>query len=70
MVRELMEARNGNRALRFRRHQLCQELQIVDELRFATMSNTETEMLFEFFSNPCEPASTLVTSDLLFAEWT
>ena len=43
---------------------------IVDELGFVPLSKTGAEMLFEVFSQRYERTSTLVTSNLPFAEWT
>jgi DNA replication protein DnaC len=42
----------------------------VDELGFVPLSKTGAEMLFEVFSQRYERSSTLVTSNLPFAEWT
>jgi DNA replication protein DnaC len=42
----------------------------VDELGFVLLSKTGAEMLFEIFSQCYERSSTLVTSNLPFAEWT
>lgn len=47
-----------------------QDLLIVDELGFVPLSKTAAEMLFEIFSQRYERSSTLVTSNLPFAEWT
>ena len=46
------------------------ELLIVDELGFVPLSKTGAELLFEVFSRRYERNSTLVTSNLPFAEWT
>ncbi len=42
----------------------------MDELGFIPLSKTGAEMLFEVFSQRHERTSTLVTSNLPFAEWT
>ena len=42
----------------------------LDELGFVPPSKTGAEMLFEILSQRYERASTLVTSNLPFAEWT
>ena len=42
----------------------------MDELGFVPLSKTGAEMLFEVFSQRYERTSTLVTSNLPFAEWT
>ena len=70
LVHELMEARDEKRLMRFQKHLLRQELLIVDELGFVPLSKTGAEMLFEVFSQRYERGSTLVTSNLPFAEWT
>ena len=70
LVHELMEARDEKRLLRFQKHLQRQELLIVDELGFVPLSKTGAEMLFEVFSQRYERGSTLVTSNLPFAEWT
>jgi DNA replication protein DnaC len=58
------------RLLRFQKNLLRQELLIVDELGFVPLSKAGAEMLFEVFSQRYERGSTLVTSNLPFAEWT
>lgn len=70
LVHELMEARDEKRLLRVQKQLQRQELLIVDELGFVPLSKTGAEMLFEVFSQRCERGSTLVTSNLPFAEWT
>lgn len=70
LVHELIEARDEKRLLRFQKHLLRQELLIVDELGFVPLSKSGAEMLFEVFSQRYERGSTLVTSNLPFAEWT
>lgn len=70
LVHELIEARDEKRLLRFQKHLLRQDLLIVDERGFVPLSKTGAEMLFELFSQRYERGSTLVTSNLPFAEWT
>jgi DNA replication protein DnaC len=70
LVHELIEARDEKRLLRLQKHLARQDLLIVDELGFVPLSKTGAEMLFEVFSQRYERASTLVTSNLPFAEWT
>ena len=70
LVHELIEARDEKRLLRFQKNLSRQELLIVDELGFVPLSKTGAEMLFEIFSQRYERTSTLVTSNLPFAEWT
>ena len=70
LVNELLEAQSEKRLLRFQKQLLRQALLIVDELGFVPLSKSGAEMLFEVFSQRYERASTLVTSNLPFAEWT
>jgi len=46
------------------------ELLIVDELGFVPLSKTGAELLFEMLSQRYERGSTMLTSNLPFAEWT
>lgn len=70
LVHELLEARDEKRLLRFQKQLTKQDLLIVDEFGFVPLSKTGAEMLFEVFSQRYERSSTMVTSNLPFAEWT
>ena len=70
LVSELIEAREEKHLLRFQKLLASYELLIVDELGFVPLSKTGAELLFETFSQRYERASTLVTSNLPFEEWT
>jgi len=70
LVHELLEAQSEKRLLRLQNHLLRQTLLIIDELGFVPLSKSGAEMLFEVFSQRYERTSTLVTSNLPFAEWT
>ena len=70
LVNELLEARDDKRLLRFQKQLAKQDLLIVDELGYVPLSKTGAELLFETFSQRYEQASTLVTSNLPFNEWT
>jgi DNA replication protein DnaC len=59
-----------NTAQRFSPSQLMWSSTLVDELGFVPLSKTGAELLFEMLSQRYERASTLVTSNLPFAEWT
>ena len=69
-LNELLEARDDKRLLRFQKQLAKQDLLIVDELGYVPLSKTGSELLFEIFSQRYEQASTLVTSNLPFNEWT
>jgi transposase InsO family protein len=65
-----MEARDEKRLPRLRRDLAAVKLLIVDELGYVPLSPTGAELLFEVFSQRYERGSTIVTSNLLFKEWT
>ena len=71
LVNELLEARDDKRlSCVFRSSSPSKDLLIVDELGYVPLSKTGAELLFEIFSQRYEQASTLVTSNLPFNEWT
>ena len=70
LVNELLEARDEKRLLRLQKQLAKQDLLIVDELGYVPLSKTGAELLFEIVSQRYEQASTLVTSNLPFNEWT
>jgi DNA replication protein DnaC len=70
LVHELIEARDERKLLRFQKQIASYELLIVDELGFVPLSKTGAELLFEMLSQRYERGSTLLTSNLPFAEWT
>ena len=70
LVSELIEARDEKHLQRFQKLLASYELLIVDELGFVPLSKSGAELLFEIFSQRYERASTLVTSNLPFEEWT
>ena len=70
LVNELLEARDDKRLLRFQKQVAKQDVLIVDELGYVPLSKTGAERLFEICSQRYEPASTLVTSNRPFNEWT
>jgi DNA replication protein DnaC len=70
LVSELIEARDEKHLQRFQKLLAGYELLIIDELGYVPLSKTGAELLFETFSQRYERASTLVTSNLPFQEWT
>ncbi|MDO9526706.1 MAG: IS21-like element helper ATPase IstB [Gemmobacter sp.] len=70
LVNELMEARDERRLLRLQKQMATVKLLIIDELGFVPLSKTGAELLFELFSQRYERASTMITSNLPFDEWT
>ena len=70
LVHELMEARDEKRLLSLQKRLAAYKLLIIDELGFVPLLKTGAELLFEVFSQRYERASTLVTTNLPFDEWT
>ena len=70
LVHELIEARDERKLLRFQKQIASYELLSVDELGFVPLSKTGAELLFEMLSQRYERGSTMLTSNLPFAEWT
>ena len=70
LVNDLLESRDDKRLLRVQKQLVKQDVLIVDELGYVPLSKTSAELLFEIFSQRYEQASTLVTSNLPFNEWT
>ncbi|MGC8549133.1 MAG: ATP-binding protein, partial [Acidobacteriaceae bacterium] len=70
LVGELIEARDEKYLRRFQKQLSAHELLIIDELGYVPLSKTGAELLFETISQRYERASTLITSNLPFDEWT
>ena len=70
LVTQLMEARDERRLLKLQRDLQAVKLLIVDELGYVPLSATGAELLFETFSQRYERASTIITSNLPFEDWT
>jgi len=70
LVNELIEA-NKNFALSKLHNRLNKyKLIILDELGYIPFSKEGAQLLFQFFSDRYETASTIVTSNLEFSDWT
>ena len=70
LVNRLMEARDGRHLSRLQAQLAGVKLLIIDELGYVPLSPTGAELLFEVFSQRYERASTIITSNLPFEEWT
>jgi len=70
LVHELIEASEEKQLLRLQKRLNTYSLLIIDELGFVPFSKTGAELLFEVFSQRYERASTIVTTNLPFEEWT
>ena len=70
LVRELIEAKDEKRLLRYQKQLAGFELLIVDELGFVPLSKSGAELLFEILSQRYERSATFITSNLPFNEWT
>ena len=70
LVHELIEARDERRLLTLQKRLARLKLLITDELGFVPLSKTGAKLLFEVFSQRYERGPVLVTTNLLFDEWT
>ncbi len=70
LVNQLMEARDERRLSRLQAQLAGVKLLIIDELGYVPLSPTGAELLFEVFSQRYERASTIITSNLPFEDWT
>lgn len=69
LVRLLLEARDERVLTRFHERLRRTKLLIVDELGFVPFDRAGGELLFNLLSDRYERASTIVTTNLAFAEW-
>ena len=69
LVRDLMEARDERTLSRLHRRFKKVPLLIVDELGFVPFKRDGGELLFNLLADRYERCSTLVTTNLAFAEW-
>jgi len=70
LVHSLSEARDERRLLKLQAQLQAVKLLIIDELGYVPLSRASAELLFDVFSQRHERASTIVTSNLPFDEWT
>ncbi len=70
LVNQLIEAREERQLQRYLNKLSRMGLLIVDELGYIPLSDTGAQLLFQVFADRYERASTLVTTNLPFAEWT
>jgi DNA replication protein DnaC len=69
LVRDLLEARDERTLSRLHRRYKKMPLLIVDELGFVPFKRDGGELLFNLLADRYERCSTLVTTNLAFAEW-
>ena len=69
LVRELVEAKNGQVLGRILKRMDRLDLLIVDELGFVPFDRTGAELLFNLLANRYQRRATMITSNLAFSEW-
>ncbi|NTZ16430.1 AAA family ATPase [Paenibacillus sp. JMULE4] len=70
LVEELLVAKEEHRLLNMEKQWLKYDVVICDELGYVPFSRAGAELLFQFFSSRYERGSSILTSNLDFAEWT
>jgi DNA replication protein DnaC len=70
LVNEMIESRTEKQLLSFMKKMRKIKLLIIDELGYVPFSKTGAELLFDLISQRYEVSSTIITSNLPFAEWT
>lgn len=70
LVTELQEAQNEHRLLRMQKQLKSISLLIIDELGYLTFSQKGASLLYQVFADRYEQSSTIVTTNLKFADWT
>jgi DNA replication protein DnaC len=70
LVEELLVAKEEQRLTALEKQWLKFDVVICDELGYVPFSKMGAELLFQFFSSRYERASTIITSNLEFNDWT
>ncbi|WP_408008060.1 IS21-like element helper ATPase IstB [Pseudalkalibacillus sp. A8] len=70
LVEELLMAKEEHQLNTLEKKWLKLDVIIVDELGYVPFSRVGAELLFQFFSSRYERASTIITTNLEFTEWT
>ncbi len=70
LVNQLMEAKDSRELHRITQQYQTYQVLIVDELGYLPFANTDAELLFQVLSTRHEQASTIITTNLPFSEWT
>ncbi len=66
---QLVEMQEEKQLNKFLQKLMKIELLLIDELGYIQLSNATTQLLFQVFSNRYEKGSTLITTNLDFAQW-
>jgi DNA replication protein DnaC len=69
-VNELSAAKNKSELRRVRNRWTQQELIVIDEMAYRVLPEAAAELLFQIIAGSAERAAVIVTTDLLFSEWT
>jgi len=70
LVNELIQAQNEHQLSKFLALALRHRLIVLDELGFIPFSSVGAQLIFQFCSTLYERVSTIVTTNLRFADWT
>lgn len=70
LVNELSEALQLHRLSKFEKNLAKVDLLILDELSYLTFNRHQSELLFQVISERSERGSVIVTTNLVFSDWT
>jgi DNA replication protein DnaC len=70
LINDLMEARNQNELSRITSRWMRYELIVIDEMAYVAIPESAAELLFQVIAGRAERAAVIVTTNLIFSEWT
>jgi DNA replication protein DnaC len=70
LINDLMEARNQNELSRITSRWMRYELIVIDEMAYVSIPESAAELLFQVIAGRAERAAVIVTTNLIFSEWT
>jgi DNA replication protein DnaC len=70
LINDLMEAKNQNELSRITSRWMRYELIVIDEMAYVAIPESAAELLFQVIAGRAERAAVIVTTNLIFSEWT
>jgi DNA replication protein DnaC len=70
LINELVEAKNLNQLSRMTSRWMRYELIVIDEMAYVAIPESAAELLFQVIAGRAERAAVIITTNLVFSEWT